>query len=111
MLVQRRRIALELRQDLHDDVVAVELREVLRDLALAEGVVERVVDQLRLDAEARGLVAVDRQGQRRPVRLLVAGDVAQFRAAPSSFSSTLRRPGVEFVEVGVLQGVLELRAG
>ena len=29
------------------------------DLALTEGVVERVVDHLRLDAEARRLVAVD----------------------------------------------------
>ena len=54
-------IALQLRQDLHDDVVAGELREILRDLALAEGVVQRVVDQLRLDAVARGLVAVDRR--------------------------------------------------
>jgi len=33
-------------------VVAVELGEILRRLALAEGVVQRIVDQLRLDAVA-----------------------------------------------------------
>ena len=45
-LVERRRIALQRRQNLHDHVVAGELREILRDLALPESVVERVVDQL-----------------------------------------------------------------
>ena len=74
------RIALEIRQDLHDDVIAVELREVLRDLALPEGVVKRIVDLLGLDAEPGRLVAVDRQGQRRPVRLLVGRNVAEFLA-------------------------------
>ena len=43
-------------------VVLVELREHRRDLPLAEGVVERVVDHLRRDAQARGGVAVDHQG-------------------------------------------------
>ena len=42
-------------------VVLVQLREHGRDLPLAEGVVERVVDHLRRDAEARGGVAVDDQ--------------------------------------------------
>ena len=41
------------------DVILVELREHGRDLALAEGVVERVVDMCGRDAEARSGVAVD----------------------------------------------------
>ncbi len=40
-------------------MVLVELGEDGRDLALAEGVVERVVDDLGGDAQARGGVAVD----------------------------------------------------
>ena len=58
-LVQAVHLALQLGQDLHHHVVAVLLGEVLRHLALAEGVVERVVDHLRREAVAGGLVAVD----------------------------------------------------
>ncbi|GCC48217.1 hypothetical protein chiPu_0032550, partial [Chiloscyllium punctatum] len=72
-VVQRVDRALQLRQHLEDDVVAVELGEVLRHLALAERVIERVVDQLRLDAVARGGVAVDLQLDRGAVGLLVGG--------------------------------------
>ena len=43
------------------DAVLVQLREHGRDLALAEGVVERVVDRLRRDAEPRRRIAVDHQ--------------------------------------------------
>ena len=96
-------------QDLLDHVIGVDLGEILRDLPLAEGVVERVVDQLRLDAEARRHVAIDRQRQRRAGDLLVGGDVAQLRQA-AELGEDLRRPGVELVEVGVLHRVLELRA-
>ena len=78
MLVERSSAnALQLRQHFQDHVIAVELREVLRDLALAERVVERVVDQLRLDAEARRLVAVDGQRQRRAAGLLVGRDAGE----------------------------------
>ena len=60
-------------------MIAVELREILRHLALAEGVVQRVVDQLRLDAVARGGVAVDLQFKRGAFGLLVGRDIAQLR--------------------------------
>ena len=65
-LVERRRVAPQVGQDLLDHLIGVDLGEILGDLPLTEGVVERVVDQLRLDAEARGHVAVDLEGQRRP---------------------------------------------
>ena len=60
--VERGERALQLRQDLEDDRVGIELGQVLRHLALAIGVVERVVDQLRRNPEARGLVAIDGNG-------------------------------------------------
>jgi len=42
---------LQFRQHFLDHVIAVQLGEVLRDLALAERVIQRIVDQLRLDPE------------------------------------------------------------
>ena len=50
-------LLLELRRDFQHHVILVELREHGRHLALAERVVERVVDQLRRDAEPRSGVA------------------------------------------------------
>ena len=108
-LVQRVEAALQFRQHLEDHVIAVELREILRHLALAERVVQRVVDQLRLDAVARGGVAVDLQLQRGAVGLLVGGDVAQLRQR-LHLRQDLRRPFVQLGEVGVLQRELELGA-
>ena len=60
-------------------MIAVHLREILRDLPLAEGIIQRVVDQLRLDTEARGLVAIDRQRQCSAAGLLVGGDAGELR--------------------------------
>ena len=74
--VERVDLALHLGRDLQDHVIGVHLREILRDLTLSERVVERVVDQLRLDAKARSGVAVDRKLECRAFGLLVGGDVA-----------------------------------
>ena len=109
-LVQRVEVALQLRQDFQDHVVAVELGEVLRHLALAEGVIERIVDQLRGDAVARGGVAVDLQLERGALGLLVGGDVAQLRQR-LHLGQDLRRPLIELGEIGVLQREFELGAG
>src|SRR6266516_3352 len=48
-LVERLRLLHELGLGLEDDAIQVELREDRRDLTLAEGIVERVVDGLRSD--------------------------------------------------------------
>ena len=44
---------------LQHDAVLIQLREHRRDLTLPEGVVQRIVDHLRRDAEPRGGVAID----------------------------------------------------
>jgi hypothetical protein len=75
-LVERVDFALHLGRDLQDHVIGVHLREILRDLALSERVIERVVDQLRLDAEALIGVAIDCKLERRAFGLLVGGGVA-----------------------------------
>ena len=86
------------------------LGEVLGDLALAGRIVERIVDELRLNPVARGHVAIDAEGQRRAGVLLVGRDVAQLGQGFQLVEDP-RRPGAQFVEVGVLQRVLELRPG
>ena len=91
-------------------MIAVELGEVLGDFALPIGVVECVVDQRGLDAEARGLVAVDGERQCGAARLLVAGDIAQLRQR-LHLGEDLRGPRVELAQIGVEQRVLILRAG
>ena len=91
-------------------MVAVELGEILRHLALAERIIQRVVDQLRGDAVAGGRVAIDVQLQRGAFALLVGCDVAQLRQG-LHLRQNLRCPRVELVEIGVLERELELRSG
>src|SRR5258706_7932206 len=56
---QRIGILLELRIDFHDHVILVELGKNCGDLALAKGIVERVVNVCRKNAKSRSGVAVD----------------------------------------------------
>ena len=70
-------IELELRLGLQNDVILVQLGVESVDLALPEGVVERVVDGLRRDAEARGGGAIDDQRLGLAVQLLVGDHVGQ----------------------------------
>src|SRR5260370_40665915 len=83
--------------------------DILRAWRLSERIVERIVDQVWLDAKARRLVAVDGQGEGRAAGLLVARDVAKFWQR-LQLVEDLRRPLVQFVEISVLQGVLILRS-
>ena len=106
--LQRVRVLLVGGRDLEDDVVLVERREDVRDLALAEGVVERVVDELRQDAEPRGRVAIDDERGLQPAVLLVGGDVAEPLDRPE-LREHPRGEGVELAEIRALQRVLVLR--
>jgi len=60
---QRLWIGLQRGRHFQNHVVTVELCKVLCHLSLAKGIVKRLVDQRRLDAETRGLIAIDGQGQ------------------------------------------------
>ena len=68
---QNLRVLPILRRHFHDDVILVQGRVHGRNLALAEGVVERIVDILRRQAQARGGVPVDGELRRLAVILLV----------------------------------------
>ena len=89
-------------------MIGAALGEILRHLALPERIVERLVDVLRLDAEACGLVAVDDQREGAAVGLLIGRDVAQLGQGLQLVGDP-RRPGLQLVEIGVLQRVLILR--
>ena len=80
------------------------------DLPLPKRVVERVVDRLRRDTEARRLIAVDSDLEPGRVSQQVAGDVGQLRHCLEFFEELLR-PLVQFVDIAVLQGVLKAAAG
>ena len=108
-IFQRIGILLELRIDFHHHVILIELREDGGDLALAEGVVQRVVDIRGQHAEARGGVAIDGQRGEQPLVLLIAGDVANFRNGLQLFDEA-RSPVRQFFRVHVFQAVLKLRA-
>ena len=97
-IVECRRDVWKFWRNLHDHVVLVELREDGGDLALAEGIVERVVDVGHGDAEARCGVAIDDQVGAETLVLQVAGDIgdglllAQF-LAPSCACRSRVPPG------------------
>ncbi len=102
--------AFEFGRHFEDDVIVVELGEILGHLALAESIVENVIDLLRLDAVARRLVTVDDEAHRRARHLLVGGDVTQERdlAKPRQ---NLGGPRIELAEIRVLERVLIHGAG
>jgi hypothetical protein len=77
--LQRLGAELEMGIHLFDDIVLAEGREELRDRPLAEGVVERVVDSRRRDAQTGGRVPVDRQRKLHRRGLLIAGHVGKLR--------------------------------
>ncbi len=79
-------------------MVGVELREILRHLTLANGIIDRRVDQRRLDAEACGPVAIDGQRRGRGIRLLVAGNIGKLLES-LQLCQQLGGPGIEFVEI------------
>ncbi len=95
---------LELGLDLEHHAVLVGLGEDGRDQALAEGVVERVVDGRRRDAEAAGGVAVDVDdtpaGPLSCRSLATSASCGQLRAVRSTSRGTQSR---ELVGVGVLE--------
>ena len=95
--------------DFHDHVVLVQLGEDGGDLALAEGVVERVVDVGHGDAETRRSVAIDDELRAEALVLQIAGDVGDGRVL-AELLHHFARVGGEFSGVWIFEGVLELGA-
>ncbi len=82
---------------LHDHAVLIRLGEDRRHDALAEGIVQRVVDGAHADAEARRAVAVDGDVGRKPVVFLVADDVRELGLLAKRCQQ-LGRPGGQAAE-------------
>ncbi len=95
--------------DFENQAVLIQLREHDRDLALAEGVVQHVVDHLRRDTQPRRRVPVDHHAGLQPLEQLVAGHVAQLRQA-LELAHELWSPFGQFLRVGIFETVLILRA-
>src|SRR5207302_387371 len=108
-VLQRIGRLLELRVDFQQHVVLVQLREDSGDLALAESVIERVVNGLGQNAEARGRVAIDDQVRLQTRIELVAGNVPKLRDS-LQFRHQFRRPGIQLLRIRVFDRVLKLRA-
>ena len=70
-------------------------------LTLADGIVQGVVDLLRLDAEALGRIAVDVQRRCGAGNLLIRGNVTQ-HGQRLHLLQHLRRPTVQFGRVEIL---------
>ena len=84
-----------------DHAVLVRLREDRRDDALPEGIVERIVDRRRGDAEPRGGGAVDQDIGGEAVFREVAGDVLELRHLLQALQQS-RHPDRKLGRVGVL---------
>ena len=81
-----------------------------RNDALAESIVERVVDRIGQDAVARGDLALDADVELGPGIELIGGDVDDARDR-FDFVEEQRGPVIEFAGVGVVERVLILRLG
>ena len=90
-------------------MILVQLREQGRDLALAEAIVQRVVDILCRNAETRSGRAVIAQGRLASLGLLIASDVGELRQLLES-REEFRHITAEFLRARILQTVLVLRA-
>jgi hypothetical protein len=95
---------------LHDDVILVERIVDCGNLALAEGIVKRVVDLVDRKSESRRRRPIDRDVRLEPVILLIAVGLRQGRKR-LQFREDPWRPCKKLVRAVVLQGVLILCIG
>ncbi len=99
---QRRRILLVRWLHFQNHLVFVRRGVDSRDLPRAVGVVERVFDLLRRDAERRRLVAIDVHVELRILDLNVAGHIQQLRQGRDLFLQ-FRSLRVKFISIRTLQ--------
>src|SRR6266849_4696549 len=106
---QRIGVLLKLRIDLQNHVILIELGENRGDQALAESVVERVVDVRGENPQTGSGIAINGEHRHQALILLVAGNVAQLGKSFEPVDET-RHPVGKLFGVDVLKTVLELRA-
>ena len=95
-MVQLVGVQLKLRLTLENNVVLIHLRIHRVDLPLTEGVIQGVIDRRGRDAKSRGGDPVDHQRYGKPSRLLIGGDVFQFRQLLQPVDETVG-PVIQFV--------------
>ena len=107
-ILERIGTLLELLSHLHHDMVLVNSLIHGGDLPLAKGVVQRVIDYLRRQAQARGRIAVDDQAGFQCAVLQIAIHILKLRDR-SQLLLHQGRPSEQVLQVVTLQCVLELR--
>ncbi len=107
--VERRQSALEFRLHLEHDAVLIRLREDRRHQALAERVVQRVVDRGGCDAQSAGRRPVELDVSLQPAILVIAGHVGQLRHLLQPLED-LGNPLGQVRRIHGLEGELVLRA-
>jgi hypothetical protein len=98
--MQRRGVLPELWIDHHHHIVLVEGRVGGRDLALAEGVVENVVDGLGGDAQPRCRLPIDHQVRGQPAVLLIAVHIGELMQTLHRFQQN-RPPVIQQIRSSV----------
>jgi hypothetical protein len=78
-MVQLVRVQLKLRLTLKHNVVLIHLRIHRADLALTESIIQSVIDGGGRDPKSRGRDSINHQRYSQPSRLLIGGDIFQFR--------------------------------
>ncbi len=89
-------------------MVLIQLRVHGGDLALAKGIIERIVEHRGVDAEACRCITVDGQRGFEAAVLLITVDVSQYRQR-AHFAQDAGGPFIELADVIALQGELVLR--
>ena len=87
------RIKLELRLRFEDDVILVQLRVHRVNLALAKGIVERVVDRGRGNPQTGSCCAIYNQRYGKAAQLLIGSHIFKLR---QSFNLATKRPDHRF---------------
>src|SRR5204863_2406187 len=106
-LIQSFRALPEFRINFHNHVILVQGREHRRHLPLTEGIVKRVIDQLRRDVQARRGRAVVNERGLKAIVLLVAIHVGE-AAQPPHLLKQYRPPRGEVIQRFALNRVLVL---
>ena len=108
-MVQFVGVELKLRLTLENNVVLIHLGIHRVNLPLTESVIESVVNGRRRDPKSRGRNPVNYQRHSQSPRLLIGGDIFQFRQLLQPADEAVG-PVIQFIRVRIFERVLVLRA-